>query len=120
MHSSPSVPGDSEDDHNNYVDTGISGMENDIVVCEHCPERFEGKRNLMDHVRRMHSNELRPYQCGHCKKRFTKSGYLNNHLATHDTTKCEHCSKRIKGTKRDLMHHVRSMHSKELRPYISV
>ncbi|XP_069509685.1 zinc finger E-box-binding homeobox 2-like isoform X2 [Ambystoma mexicanum] len=52
--------------------------ENRKFKCSECGKSFKYKHHLKEHVR-IHSGE-KPYECSHCKKRFSHSGSYSSHL----------------------------------------
>ncbi|XP_063370290.1 zinc finger protein 250-like [Cydia amplana] len=56
--------------HVNYVDLPLS--------CEHCGKRFAIRRDLVQHINRVHLN-IKPFRCDRCEKAYVNVWSLNEH-----------------------------------------
>ena len=67
---------------NDEIDNHFAGHQvipEEKNKCYICDKTYLNEKNLQDHVRRLHEN-AKSYECGRCKKIFTRMSNLNRHL----------------------------------------
>lgn len=66
-----------------------------IYRCLKCNEEFKMRLQLKEH-RKVHSNKVKIYDCGHCDKVFTEARKYYSHLAFHDRLfECRLCGRKF-------------------------
>jgi len=80
-----------------HIDTNHANKDNEKdytakFPCDKCEQIFTQKHNLVKHMRRLHSEQLR-YQCEQCSERFLKHRLLKRHMTTvhGEKRKCDQC-----------------------------
>ena len=86
------------------MDNGISLTS---LKCDTCQKEFSSIPKLKLHYLRSslcsHGDDLKPFPCTECDKRFNTAKYLENHMRSHTGERpfqCEKCSKRFKFSNR--------------------
>lgn len=77
--------------HNEYHAIGLLP---DIYECDICGRKIKLKKDLLNHMRRTHSNER--YPCTLCGKQFTRACYVSIHMKMHKEIRpfqCDVCGK---------------------------
>ena len=83
------------------------------VKCDECGEEFEGRMNLMKHVKMLHT--MPSYQCSTCLRKFKSRGNYKKHLLVHSTVAtvpCPYCPKvfRFQSYK---LRHIKRVHTEK-------
>ena len=98
-----------EETYNDFAGLQINSEEK--KKCYICDKKYLNEKNLQNHVRRLHE-KAKSYECGRCKKTFTRMSNLNRHFGTiHGKTnfKCDLCGKTF-NQKDNLKIHVSTIH----------
>ncbi|XP_062539271.1 zinc finger protein 761-like isoform X1 [Armigeres subalbatus] len=88
-----------------------------LYECDECHRMIKGKKNMLQHKRRLHSGKpINPFkrQCEVCGKYYYKS-YLKDHIATHtgeQAHKCNLCDKKY-AAYTNLLIHMQKQHTKK-------
>jgi hypothetical protein len=82
------------------------------AVCHQCGKSFVTVSRLTIHVRQVHNNGLKPYQCAHCPQRTAlkkamKEHLFKRHASQRKTYQCPIC---LKVTQENLERHMTSVH----------
>ena len=113
---------------NNFVDERVLNyderdMTSDLTpvdvnlgaICEFCDRTFRNQKGMLNHQKKKHKGEEKPYSCSDCKERFAskadRDAHLNVHLALRPF-QCRFCPKRFKKAhhcrEHELLHDVSS------------
>ena len=79
--------------------------------CSQCPSKFDTKKKLSQHTKRVHNNEN--YVCNQCQQIFKRKDDLKTHENSHNNNRiaCDKCDKEF-STPKNLKRHSNKMHGK--------
>ena len=80
--------------------------------CSICEKEFSDKRDLRDHIARLHNEGEPQFECADCQRRYYLQKDLDKHRKTHgkQSFPCDECSKTFK-TRGSLKEHLEYTHS---------
>jgi stress-induced morphogen len=97
---------------------GEVGCEENLLHCFWCDERFSSKKNIENHMKKVHMQSIsmavsNVHACTHCNSKFKSIGNLHRHQVVHVDTRdyvCHICAKGFK-LKSALKYHQDTVHA---------
>ena len=87
-------------------------MKDGHTECPTCRKVLNSKAKLVDHIRRMHTKDAKPFKCDRCEYREYNISAVKKHMLICKPQSCPHCEMSL-GNKRLLDEHKRALHENE-------